>query len=188
MAADIRQLESRVVYENNWMTVREDVVEFPDGSTGIYGVVHKIDFAAVLPRENGGFWIVEQFRYPLGRRSWEFPMGGWPGEPEGDQYALARAELAEETGLRADRLERIGYIAQAVGYGTTGCDVFVATGLTQGTSALEHTEQDLVRRFVTDAELAEMIAAGEIVDSITLAMLTLYRAAGAGAADGVDEG
>lgn len=175
---DIRRLKSRVVYENHWMTVREDIVEFPDGSTGIYGVVHKTDFAAVLPREDGGFWMVEQYRYPLGRRSWEFPMGGWPGPPEGDQAALARAELAEETGLRADRLERIGYVAQSSGNATNGCDVFVATGLTQGAAALERTEQDLVRRFVTDAELAEMVAGGQIVDSISLAMLTLYREAG----------
>ena len=40
---DIRQLASREVYRNPWLRVREDEVEFPDGSTGSYAVVEKND-------------------------------------------------------------------------------------------------------------------------------------------------
>jgi len=61
------------VYRNAWMTVREDTVRRQDGTTGIYGVVDKPDFALVLPRHERGFWLVEQYRYPVRRRSWEFP-------------------------------------------------------------------------------------------------------------------
>jgi 8-oxo-dGTP pyrophosphatase MutT (NUDIX family) len=171
----MRQLSSKVVYENAWMTVREDVVERLDGSTGLYGVVEKPDFAVVLPRGSGGFWMVEQFRYPIGRRSWEFPMGSWPGEPAGDAEALARTELAEETGLVAGGLRRLGYLTQASGYASQGCDVFLASGLTEGEHAREATELDMVHRFVTDAELDELIDAGEVVDACTLGALALYQ-------------
>jgi hypothetical protein len=41
----LKRLTSRVVYENPWMTVREDTTERPDGSRGIFGVVEKADFA-----------------------------------------------------------------------------------------------------------------------------------------------
>ena len=143
----MRQLSSRIVYQNAWMKVREDVVERLDGSTGIYGVVMKPDFAIVVPRGEGGFWMVDQFRYPIQRRSLEFPMGSWPGEPGGDQEALARTELAEETGLR------------------------------EGERALEATELDMEHRFVTDAELDELIASGAVVDSCTVAALALYHRA-----------
>jgi ADP-ribose pyrophosphatase len=174
----MRQLSSKIVYQNAWMTVREDVVERLDGSAGLYGVVEKQDFALVLPRGEGGFWMVEQFRYPTQRRSVEFPMGSWPGESGGDAEALARAELAEETGLRAAEVRRVGYFAAASGFTNHGCDVFVATGLTEGESALEATELDLVRRFVTDAELDELIVSGRLDDACTLAALALYERSG----------
>lgn len=69
----MQRLSSHEVYRNPWMTVREDRVRRADGSTGIYGVVDKPDFALVLPRFQGGFWLVEQYRYPVDRRAWEFP-------------------------------------------------------------------------------------------------------------------
>lgn len=45
----IKQLSTKTVYENKWMKVREDNVEFSNGSRGIYGVVEKPDFAMVIP-------------------------------------------------------------------------------------------------------------------------------------------
>lgn len=74
----IRRLDSRIVYRNPWMTVREDRIERPDGSPGIYGVVEKPDFALVIPAENGGFHLVEEYRYPVGRRTWNFRRAAFP--------------------------------------------------------------------------------------------------------------
>ena len=34
-----KTLSSRIVYQNPWMRLREDVAEMPDGQTTIYGVV-----------------------------------------------------------------------------------------------------------------------------------------------------
>ena len=69
----IRQLSTRVVYRNQRMTLREDQVERLDGSQGTYAVIDKPDFALIIPTENDGFHLVEQYRYPTGRRMWEFP-------------------------------------------------------------------------------------------------------------------
>lgn len=59
------------------MSVREDVVRRGDGSLGVYGVVDKTDFAVIIPRDEHGLWLVEQYRYPAQRRAWEFPQGSW---------------------------------------------------------------------------------------------------------------
>jgi len=166
----MEQISSRVVYRNPWMTVREDEVRRADGSPGIYGVVEKPDFALVLPRFDGGFWMVEQFRYPVRRRAWEFPQGSWGTGADGDQSALARRELAEETGLRASSLTHLGHLYEAYGY--------LATGLEEGTPEREASEQDMVHRAVPDAELTGMIRAGLVVDAPSLAALTLWRLAG----------
>ena len=100
----MERVNTRVVYQNPWMVVREDEIRRPDGSPGIFGVVEKPDFALVMPRWRDGFWLVELFRYPVGRRAWEFPQGSSGRGASGDQAALARQELAEETGLRAEAL------------------------------------------------------------------------------------
>ncbi len=111
----MEKLSSRIVYRNPWMTVREDEIRHADGSPGIFGVVEKPDFALVLPRWRDGFWLVEQFRYPVGRRAWEFPQGSWGAGSSGGQAELARQELAEETGLRAAGLTHLGHLFEAYG-------------------------------------------------------------------------
>jgi 8-oxo-dGTP pyrophosphatase MutT (NUDIX family) len=171
----MERLSSRVVYRNAWMTVREDEIRRPDGSAGIFGVVEKPDFALVLPRCRDGFWLVEQFRYPVGRRAWEFPQGSWGRDAAGDQVALARQELAEETGLRAGSMTHLGHLFEAYGFSTQGFDVYLATELEEGVADREASEQDMIHRAFSDAEIAEMIRSGQIVDAPSLAALTLYR-------------
>jgi 8-oxo-dGTP pyrophosphatase MutT (NUDIX family) len=171
----MERLSSRVVYRNPWMTVREDAIRRADGTEGMYGVVEKPDFALVLPRWEGGFWLVEQYRYPVGRRAWEFPQGSWARGVDGTAAELARAELAEETGLRADVVVHLGHLFGAYGFSTQGFDVHLATGLVQGEPEREPTEQDMRDRRFTDDEITEAILSGLIVDAPSLAALTLYR-------------
>jgi 8-oxo-dGTP pyrophosphatase MutT (NUDIX family) len=171
----VERVDSRIVYQNPWMVVREDQVRRPDGSLGIYGVVDKPDFALVLPRWQRGFWLVEQFRYPIGRRAWEFPQGSWGRDAGGDQVALAGQELAEETGLSASSITHLGHLFEAYGYSTQAFDVYLATGLTEGQPDREASEQDMLHRAFTDEEITEMIHSGDIVDAPSLAALTLYR-------------
>jgi len=172
----VEQLSSREVYRNAWMRVREDDVRRDDGSTGVYGVVDKPDFVLVLPRHDTGFWMVEQFRYPIGRRAWEFPQGGWGAGAGGSQEELARAELAEETGLHAESIGHLGRLATAYGFCSQYFDVYLATGLVDGGAPnREASEQDMVHRAFTDAEVSDLVISGRMVDAHSLAALSLFR-------------
>ncbi|MGC9669657.1 ADP-ribose pyrophosphatase [Planosporangium sp. 12N6] len=175
----VRRLGGRTVYRNAWMSVREDDVRRTDGSTGTYGVVDKPDFALVVPVEDGGFHLVEQYRYPVGGRFWEFPQGSWagpaPAEEEGaDALRLAAAELREETGLRAGWLRRLGRIHVAYGYASQGCHVFLAGDLAAGPAEREATELDMRQRLVSRAELDALVREGRMTDAASLAALALY--------------
>ena len=168
----IETVSSREVYRNPWMAVREDAIRRPDGSAGLYGVIDKPDFALIVPAADAGFWLVEQYRYPVRRRAWEFPQGSWPAHADGSQTDLARAELREETGLRAAEVRQLGHFYGAYGLSSQGCDLYLATGLTVGEPDREDTEQDMVHAWFSEADFLRMIQHGEIVDAATIAAYT----------------
>jgi ADP-ribose pyrophosphatase len=166
---------SRVVYENRWMVVREDQTVLPDGSPGIYAVVVKPPAAVIVPFDGTHLWLVEQYRHAVGARFWELPMGAWEDAPDAEAEDLARGELAEETGLRAGAMEKVGRLFFAYGIMSQPFDVWLATDLTHGAQALEQTEQGLrVGRFTVE-EVEAMVLDGTIQDSATVSSLALAR-------------
>lgn len=169
------QLTTSTVYRNNWMSVREDTFALPDGSVGTYGVVDKDDFSIVIAEADGTFHLVEQFRYPIGRRAWEFPMGTWPQGKSGSPLELARQELVEETGVSAANWRFLAHLNEAPGFCSQGFDVFHATDLTPGEHSREASEADMVHAVVDEAEFCAMILDGRIVDAATIAAYTLLR-------------
>jgi 8-oxo-dGTP pyrophosphatase MutT (NUDIX family) len=167
-----RTLGSRRVYENPWISVREDQVIRPDGEPGIYGVVHYKNVAVgVLPVEDDHVYLVGQYRYPLGRYSWEIPEGGCPEDE--DPLHAAQRELREETGFEAMRWRRLGetHLSNSVAdeYGVW----FLATGLVPGERQPDGTEVLGVRR-VPLAEALEMTLDGRITDALSLLAITNY--------------
>ena len=169
----IKAVGSREVYRNPWMTVREDDIRRGDGSTGIYGVVDRPTFALVIPRDGDRFHLVEQFRYPLGLRRWEFPQGTAPDLAEVDVAELAARELREETGLIAAAMTEIGLIDVAPGISSQRGRVFLATQLTEGPHDREHEEQDMRSAWFTRAEVETMMREGVITDAQSMAAWTL---------------
>jgi 8-oxo-dGTP pyrophosphatase MutT (NUDIX family) len=176
MDETVEQVATREAYRNPWLILREDTVRWPDGSTGIYGVIDKRDFALVVPFERGGFHLVEQYRYAVGARCWEFPQGGWPpGWPAGTAEELARAELAEETGFTAATWTHLGSLHAAPGVMTQSFDIYLATDLTAGEPAREASEQDMRQTWVSAEEFERMVRSGVIRDAHSVAAYGLFQ-------------
>ena len=171
---DIRRRASRVAFENQWLRLRVDEIEYADGTPGSYSVIEKTDFTVVLPFQDGGFWLVEQYRYPVSRRAWEFPQGTWRQGEGGSAAELAATELRQETGLAATGWRHLGRLYAAYGYSNQAFDVFLATGLSPGDPEREHSEQDMVHRWFPEATVRAMITNGQLVDAHSVAALGLY--------------
>ncbi|HEY5151029.1 MAG TPA: NUDIX hydrolase [Mycobacterium sp.] len=165
----ITQISSREVYRNAWMTVREDVIRRPDGSTGIYGVIDKPTYALIIAAHGDRVALVEQFRYPLGGRRWEFPQGTAPGRADLEPTELAIRELREETGLCAGSMVVLGSLDVAPGMSSQRGWVFLATDVRQGEPDREHEEQDMHFEWFSRARVEQMILAGEITDAQSIA-------------------
>jgi len=174
---EIRTTASRIAYQNPWMTVREDQIERASGAKGIYGVVEKPDFALIVPVQDGRMHLVQQYRYPVGARFWEFPQGS-TANGEADRLAQAATELREETGLVAANWRHAGNLFAAYGYAKNGFDIYLATQLTPGPTDLESEEEGLVAQDFGIDEVERMILDGVIRDGATVAAFGLLRMKG----------
>jgi 8-oxo-dGDP phosphatase len=161
----VETVGSKQVYANAWMSVREDAIRRPDGSAGIYAVVDRPDLALVIPADGERLHLVEQYRYPVAGRRWEFPAGTADQGLDAEPAAAAARELREETGLVAGRLTLLGRLEVAAGMCGQRCWVFLATDLTPGIPQRDLEEQDMQSAWFTRAEVERMISDGTITDA-----------------------
>ena len=173
----IECVASREVYRNKWMRLREDDIRRPDGSTGVYAVVDKPTYALVIPQDGDRFHLVEQFRYPLGLRRWEFPQGTAPEQEHLEPRELAIRELREETGLRAASMAALGQLDVAPGMSSQRGWAYLATGITEGEHEREHEEQDMHSQWFSRTQLERLIRGGEITDAQSIAAWALFMMA-----------
>ena len=170
-----RRRTRRTAYENPWIEVFHDEVDRPDGSPGIYGVVHFRSLAVgiVAVAEDGRLLLVGQHRYSLDEYSWEIPEGGVDAGESLEEGA--RRELREETGYEAARWRQLCRLTVSNSVTDERGAIFVAEGLRAGVAAPEVTE-DLAIRWATLDEVLDEIAAGAIHDVITIAGVGAYTA------------
>lgn len=167
MMSEIKQLDSKIVYQNKWMTLREDKILRASGAEGTYSVLDKTDFVVIVPIQNNHVYLVEQYRYPVKGRYWEFPQGALEGDLESNHLDAAKRELREETGLIANNMVYVGHQFLAYGYSSQGYHIYLATDLVQGPNDLDSEEEDLVSKKVTIEAFEEMLRTEVIKDATT---------------------
>jgi 8-oxo-dGTP pyrophosphatase MutT (NUDIX family) len=162
-----RRLSRRIAYDNPWIVVWHDEVIRPDGSPGIYGVVHFRNAASgvVVVDDTDQVLLVGQHRYTLDEYSWEIPEGGVPF----DEAPLdgIRRELREETGVDAAEWVEIGSYALSNSITDERGRLWMASGLTHGTAQPDPTE-DLAVRWVSFDEAVTMTMDGRITDAVSI--------------------
>ncbi len=161
-----KRLNTRTIYQNPWIKVREDLVITPTGQQGIYGVVEPFPAIGVVPFTSDGYtYLVGQYRYTLHIYSWEIPEGG--GQKNETTLASAKRELLEETGLKAKKWCYLGHIYTSNSFTNETAYLYLCWDLTTGQKNPDHTEE-LELRKVKFAEAWQMVESGLIKDAMSI--------------------
>lgn len=141
-------------------------VRMPDGREALRDVVrHPGAVAVVALTDDGRICLVRQYRTALGRVTVELPAGKLdPGE---DPLDCAVRELAEETGVRAERMAFLTTIATSAGFADELIHIYMATGLRVTRSSPDDDEFINVD-LVPLSELVDAVLDGRIEDAKTV--------------------
>lgn len=171
-----KTVSTKQAYQNQWISVREDRIIYPNGQPGIYGVVEKGPGVAVIALDKDkNIYLVKQYRYTLDDIFLELPAGAiHQGETEVESV---RRELLEETGINAERFERLGNFYTALGHETAEIIAYLVAELDTNGHSLANQQHDesifeIVRLPIV--RVKQMIVRGEIKCGISLAALSLF--------------
>jgi ADP-ribose pyrophosphatase len=162
-----------IVYRGRKIQVALEQGVAADGRPYRRDVVLHPGAVAVLPLLEGErVCLLRNQRPAVGETLWEIPAGTLePGEPIA---AAAERELAEETGYRAGRWEKLGEFFPSPGVLSERTHLFVAQDLSPGTMKLEADEQ-LEPQVLPLAQALAWALDGTIRDAKTLVALLWWE-------------
>lgn len=162
-----------VLFQGKRFRVEQVVQTTPDGVEHAKEVVRHPGAVTLLPLlDDGRICFVENFRVSVGQTLVELPAGTL--EPGEDPLEAARRELAEETGYRAGRIERLATFYMSPGVLDERMHLFLATSLVAGRLSLDAGE-DIRPLLCTWSEALAMLADGRICDAKSIAGLLYYQ-------------
>jgi 8-oxo-dGTP pyrophosphatase MutT (NUDIX family) len=173
-----KTLNTRVVYQNQWLRVREDRVIRPDGNEGVYGVVElPASVGIVALNDLNEILLVGQWRYTHGKFSWEIPTGS--SESGESVLDAAKRELRQEGGVLAGEWVALGSIDNSNGVTTDITHLFFATQLSP-TARDEDPTEKLSVRWISFSQAVSDVMSGAMTESSTVAAILkahVYRSA-----------
>ncbi|MDO4553083.1 MAG: NUDIX hydrolase [Bacillota bacterium] len=170
-----KTLESHRIYEGAILNLRRDrVLVKGDRESWREVVEHNGGVTLAAVTEEGKIVLVRQFRYAAGKAVLEAPAGKI--EKGEDPLPAALRELKEETGYTAANIKRLCSFYSSIGYSTEIIHLYLATGLTPGTTDFDDNEAiDVVELALPEARA--MVLRGEIEDAKTIAAILMAASA-----------
>ena len=162
-----------IVFQGSRFRVEKIVQATAEGGTRTREVVRHPGAVVILPLvDEGHVCLIRNFRVSVEKTLIELPAGTL--ESGEDPLLCAGRELIEETGYRAEKLEKLHEFYLSPGVLDERMHLYLATGLVLGDTAREPGEliENLVVPF--DEALA-MIDRGEIQDAKTMVGLLYYE-------------
>jgi len=162
-----KTLSSKYLFKDNWLTIRSDTCERPDGKIiDPYYVYEFPDFVAAvaLTKENKVI-MVRQYRHALGKTILEIPGGCVDASDESHTKAIER-ELLEETGYQFEHIEFLCDTSPNPSTNNNLMHVFLATGGEKVAEQKLDEGEDIEVLFFSIDEIKELIRSNQLLQSM----------------------
>lgn len=165
-------LSSEVVFDGRAIKVRVDTVRTSDGRQTTREIIeHSPVIVVVAVDADDNILLVKQYRRAIDKELLEIPAGGID-EGEAPEAAVVR-EMQEETGLRPQKVARLGGFYSTPGFCNEYLHLYLATDFTPDPLSAEDTAGiEVVRVPVT--QVPELVNSGKMEDAKTIAGLLFY--------------
>ncbi len=174
MTNGLKIVSSHSIYKDTHIEVKQDVLKRGFFSWNqVYLHWNNKNTVCVIPFENDGVYLVQQYRHASAKLFWQFPGGLM--EPKITETKLAEKELAEEAGFEARKIIKIGTFSPEPGLATVRVKVYIATQLMKIKRNLEKSELGMKLKFFPLSTVEKMIEKGEIDCGITLSSYLILK-------------
>lgn len=175
--------ESGLAFDHPWARVRRDVCVTAPGAGEIeYFSFEGPDFAIVLAvTGTGDVLLTRQYKHGIREIVYELPAGIIDAEDASAQAAAVR-ELREETGYAGGEWRSLGVLLASPSKSTVRAHTFLARGVVRVADPAPDANEAIAVVTVTLGELRQLLRAGEIQDttSVAVAYAALAELAAAG--------
>jgi len=152
--------------------VKLDEVKLLNGHEAFRLYFDHLGASGVLPVDGEFVYLVQQYRYPVGKVTLELPAG--KREKEQTYLQCARAELRQETGLAAKKIKEVMMFNPSNAFSNEELHLFVATGLSHGKDCPDEDEFINLKK-ITLKQAYQMVEKGQIHDAKTIIMLQWWK-------------
>ena len=170
-----KQINRETIYEGKVIRVVKDEVLIDDGSKAFREVVLHNGGACIALKDGDFYYMVRQYRYPLGKMMLEFPAGKIENQEDPKQTVLREAQ--EEVGYTVKNLKEFSYIVPTCGYCSEKIYLYYGEADKKVGQHLDDDENLKVEKY-TFKQIKEMIKNNEIEDSKTIALVLHLEMAG----------
>lgn len=168
------KVSGKLVYQNPWINVTEDVVIRPDGENTIFGIVRMKAGSTILALDGDyNALLVREYKYAVGRPSLELVSGGINSSET--PLDAAKRELLEETGAYTNDWVDLGRLDPFTTLVNSPNYMFLAKSVTFPDIYHPAPDEPLERVILPFSKVIQMVMSSDITHGASCA--TILKAA-----------
>lgn len=159
-------ISTKKVYENPWISVREDAVLKPNGSEWIFGIVSiQTGANVIIIDESNNIYLNLEYSYGLG--DYEHKLPWWGIDPWETPLEWAKREILEEVGIIAHEWISLGSFRPLTSVLDTVEHIFLARDIERGNTY--HESGEVIKTVkIPYRDALEMVMKNEIIHASSI--------------------
>ena len=162
------QNKSEEIFNGKVIRVSKDEVIIDDGTIAYREVVKHNGGVCIALKDGDYYYMVRQYRYPMGEMMLEFPAGKIEKDEDPDLAIIREAQ--EETGFTVKNIMKFGYVVPTCGYSNEKIYLYYGEADKNIGQHLDKDERINVEKYTLN-EIEQMIMNNEIQDAKTIALV-----------------